>query len=443
MKRFAIVAAAMLITAGVQAQKDEMKALKRIYDKEKLSEKDIAEYKANVAKLPGYMGSASESDKIYMEYYRVQVPSLEFNLKMQDPANQAQAPMLFMKAYNMATITDMAKAYNQVLMHERKTGKKVFTDDINEEFQAIMPMLNAYSAQLDQQKNYKDLAKLYYAVYLFNPDNTDMLYNAATFAVAASDLDEALKYYNQLKELKYSGEKTLYYATNTASDKEEAFTTKAERDKMLALKTHVNSREAREPSKQGEIYKNIALILATQGKVDEAKAALAEAKRINPTDASLSVTEADIYLKQGDKETYKRLIAEAIAQNPNDADLVYNLGVINMQQDNYPEAEKYFKRAVEIDPKYVNAFVNLSAIKLRGDQKIVDEMNKLGASDKDNKRYAVLKKERDVLYRESLPYLEKAYAIDPKNEAVQNNLMSVYGYLEMTDKYNEIKKLRK
>ena len=442
MRKLAVVAAAVLITASSYAQKDEMKALKRIYDKEKLSEKDIAEYKANVAKLPGYMAGASEADRIYMEYYRVQVPSLEFNLKMQDPANQAQAPMLFMKAYNMATISDMAQAYNQVLMYEKKTGKKLFTDDINEEFQAVMPMLNAYSSSLEQQKNYKELAKLYHAVYLFNPDNQDMLYQAASLAVAGADYDQALKFYNDLKELKYTGEKTVYYATNTASDKEEAYASKAERDKLLALKTHIKAREAKEPSKQGEIYKNIALILAEQGKVEEAKTALAEAKKISPNDASLSVTEADIYLKQGDKDTYKKLIADAIAQNPNDADLIYNLGVVNMQQNNYLDAEKYFKRVVEIDPKYVNAYVNLSAIKLNGDQKIVDEMNKLGASEKDNKRYAALKKERDVLYRDSLPYLEKAYAIDPKNSAVQNNLMSVYGYLEMTDKYNELKKAR-
>ena len=443
MKKIAILAAALMISAATYAQKDEMKALKRIYDKEKLSDKDIADYKANVAKLANYMGSASEADKVYMEYYRVQVPSLEFNLKMQDPANQPQAGMLFMKSFNLNTIADIAQAYNKVLEYEKKSGKKVFTDDINEEFQAIMPMLNAYVTALDQQKNYKDLAKLFHSVYLLNPENQDMLYNAATYAVAGSDYDLALNYYDQLKKLNYSGERTVYIATNTASDQEESFATKAERDKLLALKSHVGAREEKIPSKRGEIYKNIALILVEKGKIDEAKAAIAEAKRENPSDSSLLLTEADLYLKLGDNDTYKKLITEVIAQNPNDADLVYNLGVINMQQENMAEAEKYFKRAVEVDPKYVNAYVNLSVIKLRGDQKIVDEMNKLGSSEKDNKRYAALKKERDALYREALPMLEKAYAVDPKNDAVQNNLMSVYGYLEMTDKYNELKKLRK
>ena len=194
MKKFAVLAAAVLISAGAYAQKDEMKALKRIYDKEKLSEKDITEYKANVAKLPQFMSGASESDKIYMEYYRVQVPSLELNLKMQDPANQPQAGMLFMKAFNLKTIEDIAQAYNQVLEYEKKTGKKLYTDDINQEFQGIMPMLNAYITALDQQKNYKDLARLFHSVYLLNPDNQEMLYNAANFAVAGSDYDLALQY---------------------------------------------------------------------------------------------------------------------------------------------------------------------------------------------------------------------------------------------------------
>jgi hypothetical protein len=53
---------------------------------------------------------------------------------------------------------------------------------------------------------------------------------------------------------------------------------------------------------------------------------------------------------------------------------------------------------MEIDPKYVNAYINLAALKLEAEKPIIDEMNKLGTSDKDMKRYEVLKKQRgDVL----------------------------------------------
>jgi hypothetical protein len=48
---------------------------------------------------------------------------------------------------------------------------------------------------------------------------------------------------------------------------------------------------------------------------------------------------------------------------------------------------------MEIDPKYVNAYINLAALKLEAEKPIIDEMNKLGTSDK-VKRYEVLKKQR-------------------------------------------------
>jgi tetratricopeptide (TPR) repeat protein len=115
------------------------------------------------------------------------------------------------------------------------------------------------------------------------------------------------------------------------------------------------------------------------------------------------------------------------------------MGVVAMEANQNDEAEKYFKRTIEIDPKYANAYMNLAAIKLKGDEKVVEEMNKLGTSDKDNKRYEVLKKQRTATFTAAMPYLEKAYELDPANDAVITNLMSVYNFLEMTDKYKALK----
>jgi tetratricopeptide (TPR) repeat protein len=431
--KMTMLAAVLMLSAAGFAQKDEMKVLKKIYDKEKLSEKDLAEYKTNAAKLDAYMAGASEADRIYMNYFKVQVPSLEFNLQMQKAENQAQAPMLFMKAFNLNTLTEIARAYYDVLQYEKKSGKQQYTKEINQEFQSMSPMLSAYAGALDQQKNYKDVARLLYAMYLFNPSNQDMLYNAATYAVSAPDYGLALEYYNELKALNYSGEGTAYFAVNTATDSEESFATKAERDKMIAIKTHVKPREEKIQSKRGEIYKNIALIYLNNGKVDQAKKAIEEAKRENPDDSSLMLAEADLYLNLKDTETYKKIITQVLAKNPNDADLVYNLGVITMQNNELGEAEKYFKRAVEIDPKYVNAYINLTAIGLQGDQPIVDQMNKLGTSPADNKKYASLKAQREALFKSVLPFLERAYAVAPDNADVIDNYISVLGFLGQND----------
>ncbi|MDG2431871.1 hypothetical protein [Flavobacterium sp.] len=87
---------------------------------------------------------------------------------------------------------------------------------------------------------------------------------------------------------------------------------------------------------------------------------------------------------------------------------------------------------MEINPKYVNAYINLAALKLENEKPIIDEMNKLGTSDKDMKRYEVLKKQREAVFRSVIPYLEKAFEVDAKNEAVSSTLINVYSALEMT-----------
>jgi tetratricopeptide (TPR) repeat protein len=150
------------------------------------------------------------------------------------------------------------------------------------------------------------------------------------------------------------------------------------------------------------------------------------------------LAEADIYLKLQDFVTYKKLISEVLAKNPNDADLVYNLGVISSKTD-AAAAEQYYKRAIEIKPDYINAYLNLAILILDGEKKLVDDMNKLGTSEKDMKKYDVLKKQRDGLFLSSIPYLEKAFELNPANEDVGTTLLNVYSALEMMDKKKALK----
>jgi thioredoxin-like negative regulator of GroEL len=66
-------------------------------------------------------------------------------------------------------------------------------------------------------------------------------------------------------------------------------------------------------------------------------------------------------------------------------------------------------------------------------------MNKLGTSEKENKRYEVLKSDRAKNFNSILPYLEKAVEVRPEDEAAKKTLLSVYNALEMTDKYKALK----
>ena len=427
-----LFASAVLVSVSSFAQKDELKKLKKIYDKEEPSASDLTEYKATLDKLSPL--ATEEGDKVYYNFYKANTPGIELATKGANPT-----PEQLGKVFTPKAISEMAVAYNATLEYEKKTGKKVFTDDINQEVTAFKPLLVTTAVNMADAKKYKEASDILYAVYLLDKKDQDKLFYAASYAVNAKDFAAALAYYNELKTLNYSGESTIYWATNKSTKKEETFSSKNERDIFIKGETHEKPRDEKGTSKRGEIYKNIALILVDQGKIDEAKAAVADARKTKPNDSSLILTEADLYLKGNDVETYKRLVNEAIEKDPTNADLVYNLGVISGNANKSEDAEKYYKKAIELKPDYFNAYLNLSELKLRADEKFVNEMNKLGTSEKDNKRYEVIKAEREKNFKSLLPYLEKAVELKPDDEGARKTLISVYGALEMTDKAKALK----
>ncbi len=435
-----VLATTMMVTLSTFAQKDELKSLKKIYAKDEIKANDVEEYKALVTKLEPL--ATEESDKIYAGFYKVMIPILELSA-LDKTMTPLQIQMQITKSINPKTISDLAVGLNATLDYEKKTGKKIYTDDINETITSFKPDLMNIAFALGKAEKHKEASQVLYSIYQLDKKDVEKLYYAANYAVNAQDFDAALDYYGQLKALNYSGEGTTFSALNKSTKSEETFNTKIERDLYIKAGTHENPKEEKIPSKRGEIYKNIALILVQKGKMDEAKTAIADARKLNPEDTSLILTEADLYFKANDFVTYEKLINEALEKNPNDADLIYNLGVISAQENNFVDAEKHYLRVIEIDPKYTNAYLNVADIKLQSDKKIVEEMNKLTTSDKDNKRYEVLKKNRETLFKSALPYLEKAHELDATNENVINNLLSVYNFLEMTAEYKALKATKK
>lgn len=422
----------LAMSISVSAQKDELKTLKKIYAKDTPSAADMQEYKAAVAKLE--TTATEEGDKVYTNFYKCMAPIMDIAVLGKDVT-----PTQLANAFTPKSIESLAIGLNATLDYEKKSGKKIYTDDIMETIAGFKPEIVNLAVALSNAKRYNEAGDVLNSLYLLDKKDTDKLFYSASLYVNGKDYDKALKGYEELKKLNYSGEATLYFATNKTSKQEEQFGSTTERDLFLKSGSHEKPRDEKVPSKRGEIYKNVALILMEQGKTNEAKSAITEARKMNPNDDSLILTEADLYLKLNDFETYKSLVNEALAKNPNNADLVFNLGVISANAQKIDEAKTYYKRAIEIDPKYFNAYLNLSEVMLRGDDKYVDEMNKLGTSEKDNKRYEVLKAERNKNFNEILPYLEKAVELEPTNEPAKRTLLSVYNALEMTDKYKALK----
>jgi tetratricopeptide (TPR) repeat protein len=416
--KYVILASALLISVATFAQKDQIKAA------EKALKGGNSQEAVNIL-VAAESASATAPDAEKAQFFFVK--------------GNAYLDLANKKVDTDKNLSLAAKAYQDLISVEKASGKMKFSTQAAASVTEIkFKLINAAIADSKIDKH-ADSAKKLYDAYLLDKKDTINLYYAASTYVNAKNYDEALKLYEDLKTLNYSGKGTSYLAVNKLSGEEDLFTTAAERDRMVKLGTHEKPRTEVIPSKRGEIYKNMALILVEKGKTEEAKKAIAAARVANPEDTSLLLTEANLYLETKDFDTYKKIISEVLVKNPNDADLVFNLGVISYNAKNLVEAEKYYKRAIEIKPDYVNAYLNLAIMKLDGDKKLFDEMSKLTNSEKDNKRYAVLKKQREAVFTEALPYLEKASELDPKNTEVKNTLLGVYGALEMTEKKKALK----
>ena len=70
---------------------------------------------------------------------------------------------------------------------------------------------------------------------------------------------------------------------------------------------------------------------------------------------------------------------------------------------------------------------------------LIEEMNSLGSSPADNKRYDELKLERAQIYKSAIPYLESALKSDPSNVDAAKTLMNIYSATGDTDKFKAMK----
>jgi tetratricopeptide (TPR) repeat protein len=416
--KYVLLASALLISVATFAQKDQIKAAEKALKSGKSQEAVTILMEAE-----SLIANAPDAEKA--QFFFVKGNALL------DLANK-----------NVDANTNLslaAKAYQDLIAAEKASGKVKFSTQAATSITDIkFKLINGAIADSKVDKH-SDSAKKLYDAYLLDKKDTINLYYAASTYVNAKEYDKALELYDNLKTLNYSGKGTSYFAVNKLTTQEDFFTTAQERDRMVKLGTHEKPRTEVVPSKRGEIYKNMALILVEKGKTEEAKKAISEARLANPEDTSLTLTEANLYLETKDFDMYKKLIAEVLEKNPNDVELIFNLGVLSANAKNVADAEKYYKRVIEINPKYINAYINLAAMKLENEKVIIDEMNKLGTSAKDMKRYDELKKKREDLFKATIPYLEKAVELDPKNSDVSKTLLGVYSALEMTAEYKALK----
>ena len=340
---------------------------------------------------------------------------------------------------NDSDIAEALNSFKTLIDIEEKSGKMTYTTKAND---IKLTMSNAFikkASDAYEKKNYALSAVNFERAYRVSTEDTLYLYNSASVAVLGKDYDTALKLYDELMEVGYTGITTEYFATEVETGEEQSFPNSSLRDISIKAGTHEKSRNVKTESKAGEIAKNIALIYIELGDNDKAIEAIEKAKLSSPNDFNLLVSEANIRYKIGDKDKYKELIAEALAINPNNVDLLFNLGVVAADEDDFETAKKYYNMAIETDPTYTKAKMNMAALILDQEQGIIEEMNGLGSSAADDRRYDELKNNRQQLYKDAIPYLAAILDVEPDNLSAAKTLMNIYSAIDDMPNYKAMK----
>jgi len=417
-KKLALLMLTIFIGLSSFAQKDELKAAEKA-----LKGEDWAKAKASVDQAEGLIANADAKLKAKFHFLKAKA---YYEIGKKQPALAADA-------YDVA-----AQSFTNLIDFEKESGKAKYTAE-------AQPLLNALIADVSnkgikeyQDKDYATAKKTLLQTYNLSKKDTVFLEYAATAAYLDKDFDTSLEHFNTLKELGYTNIATTYSAVNTESNETENFATKAQMDLMVKSGKYKEAKTETSPSKKADIIKNIALILVEKGETDNALSAVKEARAANPDDADLIFTEANIQLKLGNKDAFAALMQEAIQQDPNNASLHFNVGVINQEQGKLEEAKVNYEKAIELDPNYADAYLNMGALVLVKDKELVEEMNKNLSN---FKKYDEIKAKQIELYKQAVPYFEKAFGLKKDNLDVVRTLMSMYENLEMDDKYKEMKAL--
>lgn len=163
-------------------------------------------------------------------------------------------------------------------------------------------------------------------------------------------------------------------------------------------------------------------------KVDLAKTTIENGLKQFPQDLDLLIAKIQFFLdekKEGEAITY---LNEAIAIDPKNAKLYLVLGNAYDQVGKAEESRAAYEKCIEIEPTNFDAYYNIASVINNKAVKLNEDMNNLGNTAADQKKYEEMKKKRNEYFFQAKPYLLKAREIRPDDSFVNKFLKQIELY---------------
>ena len=293
-------------------------------------------------------------------------------------ANQKEGDDFY--SLKAGALEESIKAYKKVLTIE---DKKSPVDNLKREYASLVS--TAYDQGLNNYEN-KNFDKTFYYWELANQINEEMeindtalILNIAIVAVSAKNTEGAIKYFDKCID----------------ADVREAY--------PFSRKAHMQQ--------EG-------------GDLDAALNTLASGRAKYPEDQGLITQELNIYLSSGKNEEALKNLNDAIANDSNNY-LYYfaRASIYDNKKDNL-NAETDYKKAIELNPKHFDSYFNLGASFFNKGAEMMKEAQMIPPNE--TKKYEEAYNLAVAELKKSVPYLEKAKEINPKDKATLNSLKTLY-----------------
>lgn len=141
------------------------------------------------------------------------------------------------------------------------------------------------------------------------------------------------------------------------------------------------------------------------------------------------------YIFSGKLEDASKYLDDAIAQSPN-AEYYAVKGNIEDKLGHLDNARLAFDKAIALDANTAEAHAGIGRLIFNKGV----EMTNLANAIKDNKLYQKEKEKADAIFKEAMPYLQKALELKPNDYENKFALKQLYYRLDMQKEYDEISK---
>ena len=335
-KSLKILALLMLISTGAYAQKEEIKEAQSYYSKGKNQEA------AAILKKVEYLVINAPVD-VKSDFYFV-----KGNVYKDLATKNIDAAANFAIA---------SSAYQDVLLYENdsqvyKYAFKASTALKEMKSKLVDGAYNDYKAE-----KFKESADKSYEVYLFDKKDTLNLYNAASAAFTGKEYQSAIKYFGELRKMKYSGQAIIFYATNKKTKTEEAFTSISARQSSIQEGLYEKPRNVNPPSKKEEILTSLGFAYMELNDYCNAEKYYEDALQFNPKCMNCYINLA--YVKVQSKKEILDVMA-TLGSSPKEME---EYDKLDAQKDEVVKsAIPYLKQALIIEPKNETATKSLLGI---------------------------------------------------------------------------------